>query len=89
MLIKIFTFINKHLLLVDTHEKDYYFSEFRQSKCLISIYKNLDKAIENMSNLEICNKYLRDAVDDLDELFGKHDTESQLGTIFNNFCIGK
>tara|TARA_X000000950_G_scaffold113448_1_gene142759 strand:+ start:1008 stop:2399 length:1392 start_codon:yes stop_codon:yes gene_type:complete len=89
MLIKIYNFINKNLLSVDTNEKDYYFSELRHHRCLMSIHENLGKAQADISNLEICNKYLRDAVDDLDELFGKHNTEDQLETIFNNFCIGK
>ena len=89
MLIKIFNFLNNTLLTVDTKEKDYYFSEVRQHECLLNITKNLASAINNLDNLEICNKYLRDSIDNFDELFGKHSTEDQLGFIFKNFCIGK
>ena len=89
MLIKIFNFLNNSLLTVDTKEKEYYFSEVRQHECLLNITKNLASAINNFDNLEICNKYLRDSIDNFDELFGKHNTEDQLGFIFKNFCIGK
>ena len=89
MLIKIFNFLNNSLLTVDTKQKDHYFSEVRQHECLLNITKNLTYAINNFDNLEICNKYLRDSINNFDELFGKHNTEDQLGFIFKNFCIGK
>ena len=58
-------------------------------RCLLNITKNLNSAINNFDNLEICNKYLRDSIDNFDELFGKHNTEDQLGFIFKNFLYWK
>tara|TARA_B100000900_G_C20385597_1_gene636374 strand:- start:38 stop:787 length:750 start_codon:yes stop_codon:yes gene_type:complete len=86
---KLHKFIDKNLLSVDTHNDDYYFSEVRHIKCLKSVSNNLDQACKNISDYEISAKYLRDAMDDLDELYGKHNDEEKFGIIFNNFCVGK
>ena len=89
MLNKCYNFIDQNLLSVDTNNDDYYFSELRHKECLKSVLSNLENALENFSSLEICAKYLRDAMTDLDELYGKHNDEDKLGIIFDNFCVGK
>ena len=89
MLKKCQQFIHDNLLSVDTNTDDYYFSELRQFECLKSILKNLECAKLKFDSLEILAKYLRDALADIDELYGKHDDEDKLEIIFNKFCIGK
>ena len=89
MLKKCQQFIHDNLLSVDTNTDDYYFSELRQFECLKSILKNLEFANLKLDSLEILAKYLRDALTDIDELYGKHDDEDKLEVIFNKFCIGK
>ena len=89
MLKKCQQFIHDNLLSVDTNTDDYYFSELRQFECLKSILKNLECANLKFDSLEILAKYLRDALTDIDELYGKHDDEDKLEIIFNKFCIGK
>ena len=82
-------FIYKNLLSVDTYTDDYYFSELRQIECLNSVLKNLEHALCKLDSLEILAKYLRDALGDIDELYGKHNDEDKLEIIFNKFCVGK
>ena len=77
------------MISVDTKFNDYYFSELRHKKCLERLLKNLKEANQAIDDLEICAKYLRDAIFDLDSLYGKHNDEDKLGIIFNKFCIGK
>ena len=89
MLKKCQQFIHDNLLSVDTNTDDYYFSELRQFECLKSILKNLECAKLKFDSLEILAKYLRDALTDIDELYGKHDDDDKLEIIFNKFCIGK
>ncbi len=89
MLKQLYEFIKKNLISVDTKFNDYYFSELRHKKCLERLLKNLKEAIQAIDDLEICAKYLRDALFDLDSLYGKHNDEDKLGIIFNKFCIGK
>ena len=89
MLKKLYEFIKKNLISVDTKFNDYYFSELRHKKCLERLLKNLKEANQAIDDLEICAKYLRDAIFDLDSLYGKHNDEDKLGIIFNKFCIGK
>ena len=48
---------------------------------------NLENAVKNISSFEISAKYLRDAMNDLDELYGRHNEEDKLEIIFNNFCV--
>ncbi len=86
---KTHNFIYKHLLAVDTNNDHYYFSEIRQLDCLKNVNIELNKALVNIRTLEICAKYLRDALANLDVLYGRHDDEKKLGIIFSNFCIGK
>ena len=89
MLKKCQHFIYDNLLSVDTSTDDYYFSELRQFECLKNVEKSLENAICNLDSLEISAKYLRDALIDIDELYGKHNDEDKLEIIFNKFCIGK
>ena len=89
MLKKCQQFIYENLLSVDTTSDDYYFSELRQFECLKGVLKNLEHAICKLDSLEILAKYLRDALIDIDELYGKHNDEDKLEIIFNKFCIGK
>ncbi len=89
MLKTCYEFIDRNLLSVDTNNDDHYFSELRHKNCLKSVLSNLESAMEYISSLEISAKYLRDALNDLDELYGRHNDEDKLGIIFNNFCVGK
>ena len=89
MLKKLYKFIYTNLLSVDTNSDDYYFSEVRQIECLKKITENLQMAIKHIEALELSSKFLRDAISELDNLYGKHDHENELEIIFNNFCIGK
>jgi tRNA U34 5-carboxymethylaminomethyl modifying GTPase MnmE/TrmE len=45
--------------------------------------------LEHFDVSELCAKFLRDSLYDLDALYGRHDDEKKLGFIFKNFCIGK
>lgn len=89
MLLKCYKFIDKNLLSVDTFNDEHYFSELRHINCLDSVLINLEFAIKNLSAFEISSKYLRDALNDLDDLYGKHNEDDKLEIIFNKFCIGK
>ncbi len=89
MLNKCYKFIDDNLLSVDTNSDDHYFSELRHKECLKSVLLNLENAVKNISSFEISAKYLRDAMNDLDELYGRHNEEDKLEIIFNNFCVGK
>ena len=89
MLKKCQQFIYENLISVDTNTDDYYFSELRQFECLKSVLKSLEYAICNLESIEIVAKYLRDALTDIDELYGKHNDEDKLEIIFNKFCVGK
>ncbi len=84
-----YKFIASNLLSSDTISDDYYFSEIRQLDCLKGTAQNLEKALENFDVSELCAKFLRDSLYDLDALYGRHDDEKKLGFIFKNFCIGK
>ncbi len=89
MLNKCYKFIDRNLLSVDTNNDDHYFSELRHKESLKNVLFNLESAVKNISSFEISAKYLRDAMNDLDELYGRHNEEDKLEIIFNNFCIGK
>ncbi len=89
MLEKLYKFLHKNLILVETNNDDFYFSEVRQIECLKKVTENLKMAIKHIKTLELSSKFLRDAMSELDILNGKHDHEKELGIIFNNFCIGK
>ena len=89
MLNKCHEFIDQNLLSVDTINDDHYFSELRHKDCLKNVLSNLESAAIYISSLEVSAKYLRDAMNDLDELYGKHNDEDKLAIIFNNFCVGK
>ncbi len=89
LLKKTHNFIHKYLLTVDTNNDHHYFSEIRQLECLKNVTGELNEALANVRKLEICAKYLRDALNNLDDLYGKHNDEKKLGIIFSNFCIGK
>ncbi len=89
MLNNLYKFIDQNLISIDTKSNDYYFSELRHKMNLESLLQNLKKALVNLGEIEICSKYLRDAVNDLDHLYGNFDEEDKLDLIFSKFCIGK
>jgi tRNA modification GTPase len=86
---KLYRFLHKHLISVDTNSDDYYFSGIRQLECLNKIEENLKMAIDHINTDELSSKFLRDAMSELDSLYGKHSQEEELGIIFSKFCIGK
>lgn len=86
---KLHKFIEQNLISIDTKSNDYYFSELRHKMNLENLIENLRKAVVNLGEVEICAKYLRDAINDLDHLYGHFDEEDKLELIFNKFCIGK
>ena len=89
MLKKLYKFLYKHLISVDTNSDDYYFSGIRQLECLNKVEENLKMAIDHINTDELSSKFLRDAMNELDNLYGKHSQEEELGIIFSKFCIGK
>ena len=89
MLIKAFNFLEQNLLSIDTNNQAHYFSERRHITCLNNVKYNLNRGLDNLENVEICTKFLKDSVSYLDELYGKYDNEKELGFIFSEFCIGK
>lgn len=50
---------------------------------------NLDFAINEKNDIIIKSFHLRNAINNLSQIFGKIDIEEVLGLIFNKFCIGK
>ena len=89
MLIKAFNFLEQNLLSIDTNNQAHYFSERRHITCLNNVKYNLNRGLDNLENVEICTKFLKDSVSYLDELYGKYDNEKELSFIFSEFCIGK
>ena len=65
------------------------FSEERQINSVQKIIVHIKNSLNNLEDLEIAVNYLNQAINLLDELFGKNDYEDRLGYIFDKFCIGK
>jgi len=64
----------------------------RHVKIFMSVTENLDRAIQGLNDkktLELVAEDLKNARSDLDELIGKKFSDSLIGDIFSNFCIGK
>ena len=90
ILIKLNNFISKNLLTIDTSKNDdYFFSEERQINIVQKIIVHIKNSLNNLEDLEIAVNYLNQAINLLDELFGKNDYEDRLGYVFDKFCIGK
>ena len=53
------------------------------------IIVHIKNSLNNLEDLEIAVNYLNQAINLLDELFGKNDYEDRLGYVFDKFCIGK
>ena len=68
---------------------DYFFSEERQINIVQKIIVHIKNSLNNLEDLEIAVNYLNQAINLLDELFGKNDYEDRLGYVFDKFCIGK
>ncbi len=86
----LFDFINQNLIAVDRSENDdYYFSDQRQLECIKRINSNLKNSLEHLRELEISADFLRNALKETDDLYGRSDEDNKLGIIFKNFCIGK
>lgn len=64
-------------------------SRLRHIECLRQALEMIDGALDERSGLEIRADYLRMASDCLGRLIGRVDTETLLGKIFSEFCVGK
>lgn len=67
-------------------------SNERQRSCLEKAIKHVTACLKNIEKnqpLEIISIDLRTALNSLEEIVGKVDTEELLGRIFSKFCIGK
>ena len=53
------------------------------------IIVHIENSLNSLEDLEIAVNYLNQAINLLDELFGKNDHEDRLGYVFDKFCIGK
>ena len=70
-------------------ENQLFFSEIRQQESLKRVYSCIEACEENLKELEIASDFVLQAMDELDNILGKHDNNQELGIIFKNFCIGK
>ena len=57
MLEKLYKFLHKNLILVETNNDDFYFSEVRQIECLKKVTENLKMAIKHIKTLELSSKF--------------------------------
>ncbi|HBF30101.1 tRNA uridine-5-carboxymethylaminomethyl(34) synthesis GTPase MnmE [Rhizobium sp.] len=64
-------------------------SRLRHIQCLKQALEYIDCASDGRLGLEIRADYLRMASDCLGRLIGRVDTETLLGKIFSEFCVGK
>ena len=64
-------------------------SRLRHIQCLKQALEMIDGALNEQLGLEIRADYLRMASDCLGRLIGRVDTETLLGKIFSEFCVGK
>ncbi|THF50306.1 tRNA uridine-5-carboxymethylaminomethyl(34) synthesis GTPase MnmE [Allorhizobium terrae] len=64
-------------------------SRHRHIQCLRQALDYIDRALDSRFGLEIRADYLRMASDSLGRLIGRVDTETLLGKIFSEFCVGK
>lgn len=64
-------------------------SRLRHIQCLRQALDHIDGALNSQFGLEIRADYLRMASDSLGRLIGRVDTETLLGKIFSEFCVGK
>ncbi len=64
-------------------------SRLRHIQCLRQALDFIDGALDEQAGLEIRADYLRMASDCLGRLIGRVDTETLLGKIFSEFCVGK
>ncbi|WP_429931391.1 tRNA uridine-5-carboxymethylaminomethyl(34) synthesis GTPase MnmE [Agrobacterium vitis] len=64
-------------------------SRLRHIECLRDALSFIDEASNSLLNLEIRADFLRLASDALGRLVGRIDTETLLGKIFSEFCVGK
>ncbi|WP_175577299.1 tRNA uridine-5-carboxymethylaminomethyl(34) synthesis GTPase MnmE [Rhizobium oryziradicis] len=64
-------------------------SRQRHIQCLRQALDYIDSALDSRFGLEIRADYLRLASDSLGRLIGRVDTETLLGKIFSEFCVGK
>lgn len=64
-------------------------SRIRHIQCLKEALDMIDGALDEQVGLEIRADYLRMASDCLGRLIGRVDTETLLGKIFSEFCVGK
>lgn len=64
-------------------------SRLRHIQCLKEALDMIDGALDEKIGLEIRADYLRMASDCLGRLIGRVDTETLLGKIFSEFCVGK
>ena len=61
----------------------------RTHKKLENALKTVSKEAEGSDFFEITAQNIRDANQELNEIYGELDNEKILDQIFNNFCIGK
>ena len=87
ILIKLNNFISKNLLTIDTSKNDYFFSEERQINIVQKIIVHIKNSLNNLEDLEIAVNYLNQAINLLDELFGKNDYEDRLDMFLINFVL--
>jgi tRNA modification GTPase len=64
-------------------------SRLRHIECLRQALNHIDGALDERFGLEIRADFLRMASDSLGRLIGRVDTETLLGKIFSEFCVGK
>ena len=61
----------------------------RHKEIALTMLKEINNSIEVWDRNEIAAFYLHNALDSIEELFGKRDKEDIYNHIFSKFCIGK
>ena len=82
--------IKKNLLdFNDISDQKFFFTELRQLQHLKKSLRFLNGACNLLSRIELASEELRLALNEIECITQRIDSEEKLGIIFGKFCIGK